>query len=143
MVSTQENKHRIGLDFFPSCITHTAGPKKVENTSTLYQLNRQSKRLSPLRSWVRSFLFRTEKSPTSYPGLIWLISPGYEVEKSLSTSYRKLWIFSKYSSFLPQRLETLRFKTAKGDDTTETNYFKRMNGQKFVAYCRLYEVRTV
>ena len=35
-VSTQENKHRIGLDFFPSCIIHTAGPKNVENTSTLY-----------------------------------------------------------------------------------------------------------
>ncbi len=32
-VSTQENKHRIGLDFFPSCIIHTAEPKKVENTS--------------------------------------------------------------------------------------------------------------
>ncbi len=29
-VSTQENKHRIGLDFFPSCIIRTAGPKKVE-----------------------------------------------------------------------------------------------------------------
>ncbi len=26
--STQSNKHRIGLDFFPSCIIHTAGPKK-------------------------------------------------------------------------------------------------------------------
>ena len=35
-VSTQENKHRIGQDFFASCIIHTAGPKKVENTSTLY-----------------------------------------------------------------------------------------------------------
>ncbi len=35
-VSTQENKHRIGLDFFPSCIIRTAGPKKVESTSTLY-----------------------------------------------------------------------------------------------------------
>ena len=35
-VSTQENKHRIGLDSFPSRIIHTAGPKKVENTSTLY-----------------------------------------------------------------------------------------------------------
>ncbi len=34
--STQENKHRIGLDFFPSSIIHTAGQKKVENTSTLY-----------------------------------------------------------------------------------------------------------
>ena len=29
-VSTQENKHRIGLDFFPSCIIHTAGPKKLK-----------------------------------------------------------------------------------------------------------------
>ncbi len=27
-VFTQESKHRIGLDFFPSCIIHTAGPKK-------------------------------------------------------------------------------------------------------------------
>ena len=35
-ISTQENKHRIGLDFFPSCIIRTAGPKQVENTSTLY-----------------------------------------------------------------------------------------------------------
>ncbi len=35
-VSTPENKHRIGLDFFPSCIILSAGPKKVENTSTLY-----------------------------------------------------------------------------------------------------------
>ena len=29
-VSTQENKHRIGLDFFPSCIIRTAGPKKLK-----------------------------------------------------------------------------------------------------------------
>ena len=36
-VSTQEHKHQIGLDFFPSCIVRTAGPKKVENTSTNYQ----------------------------------------------------------------------------------------------------------
>ncbi len=35
-VSTQENKHRIGLDCFPSCIIHTAGPKKLKNTSTLF-----------------------------------------------------------------------------------------------------------
>ena len=38
-ISTQENRHRIGLeslDSFPSCIIHTArGPKKVENTSSL------------------------------------------------------------------------------------------------------------
>ena len=27
--STQESKHRIGLDFFPSCIIRTAGPKKT------------------------------------------------------------------------------------------------------------------
>ncbi len=26
LVSTQENKHRIGLDFFPSCIIRTGGP---------------------------------------------------------------------------------------------------------------------
>ncbi len=32
----QENKHRIGLDCFPSCIVRTARPKKVENTSTLH-----------------------------------------------------------------------------------------------------------
>ncbi len=32
-VSTQENKHRIGLDFFPSFST---GPNKVENTSTFH-----------------------------------------------------------------------------------------------------------
>ncbi len=29
-VSTQENKDRIGLDSFPSCIIHTAGPKKLK-----------------------------------------------------------------------------------------------------------------
>ncbi len=29
-VSTQENKHRIGLDFFPSYIIHIAGPKKLK-----------------------------------------------------------------------------------------------------------------
>ena len=29
-VSTQENKHRIGLDFFPSCIIRTAGPKRLK-----------------------------------------------------------------------------------------------------------------
>ena len=29
-VSIQENKHRIGLDFFPSCIIRTAGPKKLK-----------------------------------------------------------------------------------------------------------------
>ena len=34
-----ENKHRIGLDFSPSCTIRTAGPKKVENTSTLYHLD--------------------------------------------------------------------------------------------------------
>ena len=33
LVSTQENRHRIGLDL---CIIHTAGLKKVENTSTFY-----------------------------------------------------------------------------------------------------------
>ena len=27
---TQENKHRIGLDFFPSCIIRTARPKKLK-----------------------------------------------------------------------------------------------------------------
>ena len=30
-VFTQENKHRIGLDFFPSCIIHTARPTETEN----------------------------------------------------------------------------------------------------------------
>ncbi len=29
-LSTQKNKHQIGLDFFPSCIIHTAGPKKLK-----------------------------------------------------------------------------------------------------------------
>ncbi len=30
LISTQENKHQIGLDCFPSCIIHTAGPKKLK-----------------------------------------------------------------------------------------------------------------
>ena len=29
-VSTQDKKHRIGLDFFPFCIIRTAGPKKLK-----------------------------------------------------------------------------------------------------------------
>ena len=29
-VSTQENKHGIRLDSFPSCNIHTAGPKKLK-----------------------------------------------------------------------------------------------------------------
>ena len=37
LVSTQENKHRIGSDWtFSILYIHTAGPKKVGNTSTLY-----------------------------------------------------------------------------------------------------------
>ena len=35
LVSTQENKHRIGLDFFPSFLSTPPDPNKVENTSTL------------------------------------------------------------------------------------------------------------
>ncbi len=35
-VSTQENKHRIGLDFFHLVLSAPPHQKKVENTSTLY-----------------------------------------------------------------------------------------------------------
>ena len=34
-VSTQENKHRIGLDFFPSCIIHTAHQKSWKYFNSL------------------------------------------------------------------------------------------------------------
>jgi hypothetical protein len=61
-------------------------PKKIEQNH-----NRQSKRLSPLRSWV-GFSLRTHA---------WHLC-----EKSQSMLYRKSWVFSGYSGVLPQGMLT-------------------------------------
>ena len=52
-VSTQKNKHQIGLDFFPSCIIHTAGQKILENTSTLYHPGCGSHVQTGTENWYR------------------------------------------------------------------------------------------
>ena len=55
-VSTQENKNRIGLDFFPSSLIHTARPKKVENTSTLYHPGCGSQVQTGTENWYRKLM---------------------------------------------------------------------------------------
>ena len=50
-VSTQENKHRTKLS--PFCTIHTAGPKKVENTSTLYHPGCGSQVQTGTENWYR------------------------------------------------------------------------------------------
>ena len=44
---------RIRLDFFPSCIMRTAGPKIVENTSTLYHPGCGSQVQARTENWCR------------------------------------------------------------------------------------------
>ena len=52
--STQENKHRTGLDFFLSCIIRTAGPKKAESAnSTLYDPGCGSQVQTGTENWHR------------------------------------------------------------------------------------------
>ncbi len=46
-------KIRIGLDFCPSCIIHTAGPKKVGNTSTLCHQGCRSQVQTGTENWYR------------------------------------------------------------------------------------------
>ncbi len=48
------NKHRIGLDFFPSCIIRSAVPKNVENTSTLYHRGCGSQVQTGTENWYRT-----------------------------------------------------------------------------------------
>ena len=61
----------IGLDFFPSCIIRTAGPKKVENTSTLYHpgcgLQVQSGTENWYRTPIRRFNFLPVRSHAYFP----------------------------------------------------------------------------
>ncbi len=45
--------HRIGLDFFPSCIIGTAEPNKVENPSTLYHPGCGSQVQTGTENWYR------------------------------------------------------------------------------------------
>ncbi len=54
-VSTQDRigSDRIGLDFLPSCIIHTTGPKKVENASTLYHPGCRSQVQTATENWYR------------------------------------------------------------------------------------------
>ena len=55
-VSTQENKHRIRLDFFPSCIIHTARPV-VDHRFKLEQ------KIGTESPWAGSILLRSGPIP--------------------------------------------------------------------------------
>ena len=74
-------------------------------------LNRQSTRLSPQISWVR------------FP--LWTLWYPYS-EKSPSTVCRKSWVFSGYSGFLPQGIESLS-KTTKYKDEGILDNFCRLH----------------
>ena len=58
LVSTQENKDWIGLDFFPSCIIHTARPKNFNSLSSGLRItgSNWSRKLVP-KAHARGFNF--------------------------------------------------------------------------------------
>ena len=47
------NKHQIGPDFSPSCVIHTAGQKKVKNTSTVCHPGCGSQIQTGTENWCR------------------------------------------------------------------------------------------
>ncbi len=92
-------KVTIGSDIFPSCIVHTARPKKVGNTSTLYHpgcgLQVQTGAENLHRKPMRGFNFAATRSHVYFP----------EWKSALSgnrppVSTRQSWVFSAYSGFL-------------------------------------------
>ena len=58
-VSTQENKHRIELNFFPSCIIRIAGPKKSKTIRVADHRFKLEQKIGTERICAASILFRS------------------------------------------------------------------------------------